>query len=224
MPAMHLRLTVFCLFLGSSILACTCERNESRKRVAAPPSPIRPMGMTPSRQMPQAPPAPARPALLSPSEAKKLLTEKKIAGFMTYRKEMSSVTGDAAGMGISAHQKAGTDQAALAKSGLTQEEVSKLNQVLGPYYARVYTMDRLFGRSGGATGEESKGEPPPGSMEAAKLKAREVQKEQLKAVRKEFADRYGAEVLELVRKHEADFVAISEKPAGGGMGAMGTKK
>jgi hypothetical protein len=202
------------------------------------------MPATPGMPTPGMPAGPGMSAgpTLSPAEAKALLTEEKISRFATYQRMMSSVSKDAMGMGMKAIEKGGTDQkkvekaatsdqrfgkvadankAALEKSKLSQNDVSKLNQVLSPYYGRIYAMTRMFGKAPDAKPAEA---PAPGSMEAARLKAQEGRELRVETLRKEFGGQYGADALELVRKHEPEFMEITGKMMSGAMGALVDKK
>jgi hypothetical protein len=243
-PAMHCHKTIACLLLVPLFIAC--KKDEARKPPAEPPSPTQPMGNTTAVKAREGAALPSRPTPPNLGDVKALLTEDKLARFVTYQKQLASVSSEAMGMGMSAYQKAGTDQkklekavvaddrfakiaaaskAALEKSGLTQDEVSKLTTVLTPYYARIYAMSNLFGKPADAKVAEAKGEQPkPGSMEAARLKAQEGRMERLETTRKEFADQYGADALERVKKHEPEFMAINEKMMGAAMSAFGNKK
>lgn len=189
--------------------------------------------------MPQTPPAAAALPSLDPTEAKALLTEDKLGRFAAYQKTISSLTGDGMGMGMQARTKTGMQGAASAddrsaklaaarksaldKSGLTQDEIGKLTQLLTPYYARVRAMERLFGKTAATKGEQSQPAPPAGSMEAARLKAQDDQRAQLEAMRREFAMQYGAKALELVKKHEPELASLDHQTAGAAMGAMAPK-
>jgi hypothetical protein len=97
-----------------------------------------------------------------PVEPKDLITDDKIGRYIIYQKEMSSVTGLVMGAAVGAFTKSGGNQkgfekelsgdertkkigevsaAALAKSGLTQMEVSQLAQIITPYTTGVTIGD-----------------------------------------------------------------------------------
>jgi hypothetical protein len=218
-----------CLFIVASSPAC--KRNEPDTPAAPAP---RPMGRQSAPQRPSLGMMPMRPPLPKPEEVKGLLTEDKVTRFLTYQKEKLSLGSEAMGPGKT--EKDGPDhnrlektkedryaklaaaaKAALAKSGLTEDEMRKLTQVLSPYYATAYAMRSLPEKPDTANAEP----PKPGSMEAAMLKGREMRKARLESARKELADRYGADVLELVQKHEPEFMEINKKMMGAAVGVMG---
>ena len=223
---------MLCLFLVPAFLGC--KKAESPKASPPPPAakapPPRPAVATPTR-----------PGGPSAADMKSLLTEDKITRFATYQKEVSAVTTEAVGIGLSAYQKVGTDQkkmekavagddrtakiaaasqAALRKSGLSQDEATKLSQVLLTYYSRLYAMERMFAGSGGAKATGNK----PGPIEEAMAKVQKDEAVNAEAVRKEFGERYGEDALALVKKHEPEFFAITEKMMSAAMGAMFKKK
>jgi hypothetical protein len=237
---MKTRSRTACLFF----LACFvgCKKGEEPKPVAGLAPPASPMARTPS-------PESHRPALaaLSADEAKTLLTDDKLSRFATYQKEMLSVSGDTVGVGMQALAKAGTDQkkfqgamaaddrsakiaatnqAALEKSGLTQEDMTKLTHVATGYYARAYVfreaaskVDELHKKI-----EEAKASgKQPSVVDTAMEKAYSGQAAQLERLHQEFAAQYGPQALALMRKHEPEFFAINEKMMGAAMGAMKKK-
>jgi len=184
---------------------------------------------------------------LSPEDAKTLLTDDKLSRFATYQKEMLSVTGDTVGVGMQALEKGGTDQkkfqgamaaddrsakiaatnqAALEKSGLTQEEMAKLAHVASGYYARAYAfreaankVDDLHKKI-----EEAKANgKQPSVVDMAMEKAYSGQAAQLERLHQEFAGQYGPQALALMQKHEPEFFAINEKMMGAAIGAMKKK-
>jgi hypothetical protein len=227
---MHNRSMLVCLFLVASF---ACKKNEPSK--TAVEAMTRKPAAPPPERMTMRPPQP------KPEEVKDLLTDDKLKSFLSYQKEIAAATSEAMGMGMSAVAKVGTDpkklekevtkddryakiaaasKAALAKSGLTQDEMVKLTQVLSPYYARVYAAAHFLGSNPPTAG----GEPPkPGSMEAARLKSQEQRLASLETSRKEFGDRYGAAALELVKKYEPEFVEINKKMMAAAFGAMADK-
>jgi hypothetical protein len=179
---------------------------------------------------------------------KNLLTEDKLSRFATYQKEMLPATGDAVGAGVAAYQKGGTDQkkfqgamanddrtarvaataeAALKKSGLTQDEVSKLSRVVSAYYARTYALQDAVKKGGEVRAKieaaKAKGKEP-GPVDVAMDKAYGEQLTRIESVRNNFAARYGQDALALVKKHEPEFFTINEKMVGAAMGGMMHKK
>ena len=89
--------------------------------------------------------------------------------------------------------------------------------MLTPYYAKAYAMTEMFKK------DDSKGAKP-GPIEEAMAKVREEQKGKVEAMRKEFAEKYGADALTIVRKHEPEFFVLNEKIMGAAMGAFMKKK
>jgi hypothetical protein len=237
MPAMRNLLTTACLVLATLSAACKNEAAKPAAPTAPPAAPaVKPAAPAPSAA-PTAAAVPGAAAAPVAADVKALLTEDKVARFATYQKEISAVTAEAVGMGMKAYQKAGADQkkmekaiaaddrtakiaaaskAALDKSGLTQDEVTRLSQVLTPYYARAYAMEQMFKPKGTA-------KKPAGANDIM-AKIHEGQMAQLETARKEFSDKYGADALAVVRKHEEEFMAINEKIMGAAMGALGGKK
>jgi hypothetical protein len=222
-------------FLLLVVLPLACKKQEAAEPAASPVPPPLASAKAPPPRPPFA--RPARPTGPSPTEVKPLLTEDKVTRFATYQKEISTMTTEAVGVGLSAHRKAGTDpkklekavvaddrsatlaaasQAALKKSGLTQNEVTKLTQVLTPYYSRLYALERMFGRSGGDETPAKK----PGAIAEAMARVREKRAARAAAVRQEFSERYGEDALALVKQHEPEFFAINEKMMNAAMGAM----
>jgi hypothetical protein len=167
---------------------------------------------------------------------KALLTEDKLSRFATYQKEVLTATSEA--VSTATHQQSGTEpeklpgamanndpaakvaaasKAALDRSGFTQEEVYKLNQVVTSYYARGYAA-----RDAGKKAEEvrariadakAKGKPP-NPVDTALEKVYSDQLARFEDVRKEFAATYGADAMAVVKEHEPDFFAINEKIIG----------
>jgi hypothetical protein len=196
------------------------------------------MGMGPSNARPMRPPA------VDVADAKVLLTDDKLSRFATYQKAMLPFMGDATGMGMSAFQKGGTDQkkfqgamaaderaakvaaagkAALEKSGLTQEEVSKLSRLVMSYYARNYAMQDAVKkaeevRAKIADAKSHGKEPSP--VDTAMEKMYGTQLTRLESGREDFAAQYGKDALALVKKHEPEFLVINEKIMGAAMNGM----
>jgi hypothetical protein len=202
------------------------------------------------KKEPSLPPPPAALAKSSPHSAisvdgaKALLTEDKVTRFATYQKEITGVTADAVGIGLAAYQKGAADpksfekaaarddrsakiaaasEAALKKSGLSQNEVTTLTRVLTPYYTRVYVLGEGMAKLMGGGSGDGAGKGKPNLMAEAMAKATQGNAAQLETMRKDFAKQYGAEALALVQKHEPEFMVINEKMMGAAMGAM-TKK
>ena len=226
------------------LLLCSvgCKKGEVPKPIPVSAPPASPVARTPGSE--------SRPKLaaLSPDEAKTLLTDDKLSRFATYQKEMLSVTGDSVSVGMQALAKGGTDQkkfqgamaaddrsakiaatnqAALEKSGLTQDEATKLSRVATAYYARVYIfrdaaskVEELHKKIDDARANGKQPSPVDTAME----KAYSGQAAQLENLRKEFAAQYGPQALALMQKHEPEFLAINEKMMGAAMGAMMRKK
>jgi len=215
-----------------------CKKGEDRKVIAVPPSSVAPAARTPGATMrPTAP-------VVDVEAAKALLTEDKLSRFATYQKEMLSVTSDAVGVGMQAYAKGGTDQKkfqgamaaddrtnkvaaksqdALAKSGLTQDEMIKLTHVVTRYYGRAYVLqdaaNKLADLRKKIDEAKAKGKEP-SVVDTAMEKAYSGQAAQLEATRKEFAAQYGEPALALMQKHEPEFFAINQKMMGAAMGAM----
>jgi hypothetical protein len=218
-----------------------CKKGEGSKPAGVPPSPASSAG--------HAPPFVAKltAAVAEVDAEKALLTEDKLSRFATYQKEMLSVTGDAVGIGMQAYAKAGTDQkkfqgamaaddrgakiesatkAALAKSGLTQDEMLKLSRVASRYYAHTYALQDAADKVGELRKKiaeaKSKGKEP-SPVDTAMEKAYSGQADRLEAVRKDFAARYGAQALAVLQKHEPEFFAMNKKMMDSALGAMRRK-
>ena len=223
-----------CIVLG--LFACSKE-------------PAKPVVPPPLAAPPAAPAVPAanvpRPTVAGDGSGQAVLTEDKISRFLTYQKEISAVTAEAVAVGVGAYQKGGADQkkfekamgqddrtakiaaaskAALEKSGLAQDDVTKLTRVLTPYYARVYALQMLLGGMGAgkakAEGKKAGDGKSPTGLEAALDKMHDGQSAQLEKARKDFAEQYGQAALELVKKHEPEFLVINEKMMNAAMGGM----
>jgi hypothetical protein len=217
--------TMACLSLFALLVACKKDAIEDNVGVSAVGVEHRPVSTLPA--------SPQGFAGLAADEMKDLLTEDKLSRFAVYQTEMLSSTADTTGLSPAFYQKAGTDtkmfqgandeipakiaaarQAALAKSGLNYDEVSKLIRVVIPYYARIYaprdaqTMcaeARKRIEEARSAGKESR--PVDGATDKACLE----QANRLETQRKEFATRYGEDALTIVKKHERDFLAINQK-------------
>jgi hypothetical protein len=197
--------------------------------------PVKPAAPAISPRAQQPNPPTAQLPRLTPEEAKALLTEDKISRFATYQKERMRATLDVVRPAPAAPRKgqtaapqpqgplsaderraklAAARQAALTKSGLSEEELGKLNQLLRPYYARLFHMQLAIKRAEKTLAE----------LEAAKAKGKgqsdhdhglpnvkRAQANQVTAARKDFAARYGDEALKLVQKHESEFFTINER-------------
>ena len=228
-----------CFFLLLCFVGC--KKGEGPKPAAVPASPASSAGHVPPFV------AKLTAAAAEVDAAKALLTEDKLSRFATYQKEMLSVTGDAVGIGMQAYAKAGTDQkkfqgamaaddrgakiesatkAALAKSGLTQDEMLKLSRVATRYYAHAYALQDAADKVGELRKKiaeaKAKGKEP-SPVDTAMEKAYAGQADRLEAMRKEFAARYGAQALALMQKHEPEFFAINKKMMDSAMGAMRRK-
>ena len=218
-----------------------CKKGEGPKPAAMPPSPASSAGRGPAFV------AKLAAAQADADAAKALLTEDKLSRFVTYQKEMLSVTGDAVGVGMQAYAKGGTDQkkfqgamaaddrsgkivsatkAALEKSGLSQDEMMKLSHVATRYYAQAYAMqdaaskvDELRKKIDEA---KAKGKQP-SVVDTAMEKAYSAQADRLETLRNEFATQYGPQALALIRKHEPEFFAINKKMMDSAIGAMRRK-
>jgi hypothetical protein len=239
MPVMSTRLGMVGLSLILSLSAC--KKSEPVKLPAAPSALAKP-----AAPVPGAAAMPARPPLPKAADMKPLLTEDKIARFAVYTRAMSANYGLAMDMGLSAFNKAGTDRkkvekavtaddryaqiaaagkAALEKAGLTYDEMTKLTQVLTPYYAKIFATSRLFGKPTDAKPAAEAAEPPkPGSPEAMRLKRQEERAAQIETWRKEISDQYGTDALETIKKHEPEFLEITEKMMASATGSSGKKK
>jgi hypothetical protein len=230
---MQKRLIVACLSLAAVLGACKKAEPVKPATVPAPPAPkARPAAPTPS---------PAAAAVVNTGDAKVLLTEDKISRYATYQKEMLPIMGDAAGLGMAAYQKGGTDakkfqgamaaddrtakiaaasQAALTKSGLSQDEVSKIGRIVTSYYARTYVMQDAVKKAdetrANIAAAKAQGKQP-SLVDTAMDKMYSEQLTRFEAARKEFATQYGEDALALVKKHEPEFFAINEKIMGATM-------
>ncbi len=198
MPAMRQTALLGCLFLLFSVGAC-------RKREAAQP-PTPPSALARAPIPPPPPPSPG----LSSDEVKQLLTEDKLGRLLTYEKEMAAATA-AASRDEPAAKVEATSQAALAKSGLTQVEVTKLGRLVTPYYARIAGLQEAMRRLEAARlrVEEAKSAGrEPSLADLAMEKALGDQSKRLETVRREFGTRYGEDRLALLEKHEADLLPV----------------
>jgi hypothetical protein len=235
MPAMAKNLIVACCSL--LVLLGACKKSEPVKATSP--------GGTPMDRRPT-PPIPPPPSSLAPSaaEAKLLLTEDKVSRFITYQKEMVAATADATGLGLAAYQKGGADQkkfenamahddratkvaaagkAALEKSGLAQDEMTRLSRVLMPYYARIAALQDSGKKSEEVQAkiDEAKRQgKEPSPVDTAMAKVFSDQKARVDSIRKEFSTKYGEDGLALVQKHEADYLPIHAKMMSAAMGAM----
>jgi hypothetical protein len=172
------------------------------------------------------PPRPARAAAprvpgaaAAGPDAAALLTDAKVKGFIAYHREISGGAGELRGMVGSAMKDAkgdprkigmpsgpGTEglaargQTGLQKSGLTQEEVSALTQLLTPYYTT-----RGFGLDAEEALAKAKGRRP-GILDG-------MHREQIaKAAqaRAEFGRKHGAAALAVVDRYEREFHASTQ--------------
>ncbi len=221
-------------FLSLLVLLGACKKREP----ANPPTAA--ADVKPKRPIPPPPPPP-----LSAEEAKQLLSEENVKRFMTYHREMvatriaagnpgateAATTAPAAppasaGKGETA-KPASRPLAALEKSGLTPAEAAKLGRLLMPYYARIAGMKIMMERSQQARGMSGEGaprgasgstDPAPAARPAFDHAAR------VEAIRKDFADRYGADALLLLQKHEPEFLTIQEQMTSAGMGPGGPRR
>jgi hypothetical protein len=226
--------------VGFFLVLCSvgCKKGEEPKPIPVLAPPASPVARTPGSE--------SRPKLvaLSADEAKTLLTDDKLARFVTYQKEMLSVTGDTVGVGMQALAKGGTDQkkfqgamaaddrsakiaatnqAALDKSGLTQDEATKLSRVATGYYAHAYAVRQAAKKVDDLRkkiDEAKLSGKQPSVVDMAMEKAYSAQAGQLEMLHKEFAAQYGPDALALMQKHEPEFFAINEKMMGAAMGAM----
>ncbi|HEY3352228.1 MAG TPA: hypothetical protein VGQ83_03200 [Polyangia bacterium] len=184
----------------------------------APPAPGR--GVASRRRAgPDVAPPPAiaaEPATPPPSAAPaSLLTEAKVRGFIVYQREISGAGGDAiaafgpaaarakggpGGMGPSAatDRLAARSEAALRKSGLTQEEVTALSGILTPYYSK-----RVRARDAQKALAQSKS----GGVMDSMYRKRLADAEQ---ARTDFSRTYGAASLAAVERHEAEYHVIAQ--------------
>ena len=228
-------------FLFVLLCFAGCKKGEAPKPAAVPPSPAS------SARRPPDFVAKLEAAQADVDAARALLTEDKLSRFATYQKEMLSVTGDAMGVGMQAYAKAGTDQkkfqgamaaddrsskieaatkAALAKSGLTQEEMMKLTRVATSYYAHAYAMQDAVSKVDELRKkiEEAKAKgKQPSPVDTAMEKAYSGQAARLEKVREDFAGRYGQPALAVIRKHEPEFFAMNKKMMDSALGAMRRK-
>jgi hypothetical protein len=177
-----------------------------------------------------------------------LLTDDKLGRLAIYQQEILGVAAQAVGMAMDAYGKAGTDQQkfesamsadarvkaveeknaqALAKSGLTQEEVNRLMSAVTEYYAKgfalrdaVNNLDEVRRRLAAAKAKGMAPNPFDTSMEAAYVK----QTQRLDELRKSMESNYGTAALEAVKRHEEQFFAINEKIMATAFGPHGDKK
>jgi hypothetical protein len=220
MQAMANRVTLSCCLLVASL---SCRKTEPSK----PAAPVQQPVAKPTAR--EAPAAPARPAVPDEAAAKALLTEDKIARYIVYQTEMLPTTQAAMKMGMRAFEKVGTDQkkiakevtadsgyakiatagrAALEKSGLTEKEMTTLARVLSPYVAALLTAELFSKKPKDQAAKPGEAKPNP----------------RLEQARKDFAEKYGTAALEVVKKHEPEFVEINKNIMGQAFGAMADKK
>jgi len=182
-------------------------------------------------------PVPPPPVIAGPpvAEAKALLIEDKLRRFATYQAAMVAATADATDLdradqrgdaqkrdgAVAADQRAARlaalNQAALAKSGLSQDDATKLSRLVTPYYGRMFALQDRLKRSAeihGRVEEANANGKQPNPADVAMDRMHRDLSARLEAVRKDFGERYGEEALALVRKHEPDFLPIHEKMVG----------
>jgi hypothetical protein len=155
-----------------------------------------------------APPAPG--AAPAPPAAKTLVTAEKIKAFIIYQREISQAGGLVAGTfgraatggrpgggdpGVRALAARG--QAALAKSGLTQQEATALSGILTPYFSK-----RVRARAARAALAGSK----PGAGHTL-YQQRLAEGDQARAA---FAAAHGRAALAAADSHEQEYAAIME--------------
>jgi hypothetical protein len=215
--------TSFVALLFLWALLGACKKNDSAKASDSPGSPM------------DRGPAPPILAGRAPAESRGLLTEDKINRFATYQRELVGATADATAMGAAAQRGAGNDpkkveqgmagdehapkvnavnRMALEKSGLTEEEASKLGLILTPYYGRLFAMKYGLSRASQAqagSDETKAAGKDPSATERAMEKMHSNQTARMELIRKDFAEHYGQEALTLVQKHEPDFFPIHDK-------------
>lgn len=190
--------------------------------------PVKPTPAPVAVQRPIPPPPAAGPSM---ADAKVVLTEDKLARFARFQTAMLAATAEANNLALTAPPRAGDDakkvdlapasasraeriaaanKAALAKTGLTQDEANKLSRIVTPYYGRLFAMHsglsrtaEMRAKAAGATGRD------PADKSTDKLQAQQAAR--MNAIRKDFGERFGEDALVLVQKHEADFFPIHEK-------------
>jgi hypothetical protein len=185
-----------------------------KKREPAPPS----TAGRPALSQPPIPPPPPPPPGVGSAEVEELLTEDKLKRFLTYQQAMAAATPEATALGAAA------GPAALAKSGLTPEEVPKLSRLLMPYYARVAGIQNMMKRSEAArlrVEEAKRAGQEPSPVDLAIEKTLDEQGKRLDTLRKEFGTRYGEGRLALLAKHEADFLPIHLRMMSAALGGRG---
>lgn len=219
--------TSLVLLLSLCALVGACKKKQTAPRVTA----------TPAAQPPIPPPPAAGPSL---ADAKLLLTDDKLTRFARFQSEMLAATAEATAMAVAAQQRpagdpkkagqamgndnraekvAAANKAALAKSGLTQDEANKLSRIVTPYYGRLFAMQsglsrtvEMRAKAAEAAGREA--------SDKAMDKLRAEQAARMDAIRKDFGERYGEDGLALVQKHEADFFPIHEQMLGAALRGM----
>lgn len=142
-----------------------------------------------------------------------LLTDAKLRAFLTYKRETAGSAGDAMKLFLGAAGKAprgkapdaasfnARNEAALKKSGLTQDEVAAFTALLAEYYGKRSLL------AGAQTAlAKSKASGRPGFADAVH---RDTVKKAEQA-RAEFGARYGAAALAAVDKHEAEYHALTD--------------
>ena len=143
---------------------------------------------------------------------KALLTDDKLKGYANYNREISSVTGELMSSGMKAFSKSRGDaqefgkelskdenaskidkvyKAALSKSGLTQDEISELGEILGSYIAMV-----SFAAGDGTKLKQAK----------AKFPDKYGPEAMLKKAKAEVTAKYGPEAMAVVERHEKELV------------------
>jgi len=148
------------------------------------------------------------------------LTDDKLTRFAVYQREMLPVMGQAMNAAGSAFAKSGSDarkfgdemaggeqgrniakvsEAALAKSGLTQAEVSELSRLTSEYYGQAMV-----------TAEMKKALASPSEAEEMKDFYRK-QLEEFEVYKRDYAQKHGAATLALLEKHSDEFVALTHE-------------
>jgi hypothetical protein len=229
MPGMLKTCVALCWFLCVGVGAC---KKHPPAKPAAP-------AISPMTQ--RSNPSSARLPPLTPAEVRALLTEDKISRFAIYQMERMRTIDDVApptpatapkgqtaapkpqdptAAGERRANPAAARQAALAKSGLSEEEAAKLNQLLRAYYTSLFHMQLAIKRdeeSRTAREAANAKSRKPGADDHGLSNLRRDQEKLIAAMRREFAARYGDDALKLVQKHEPEFATINERKFGGGI-------
>lgn len=219
--------TSLAVLLSLCALVGACKKKEAAPPVTGPSATERPIP----------PPPAAGPSL---AEAKLLLTEDKLTRFLRFQTELVAANAEATKLALAAQQAAGSapkkveqamtadnraerlaeaNKAALAGSGLSQDEANRLSRILTPYYGRLFAMHSGLSRTVEMRARAAEAAAR-GASDKTMEKLQAEQAARMDAIRKDFGERYGTEGLALVQKHEADFFPIHEQMLGPALRGM----